>query len=331
MSPATAIDPTVADSNSKAMNQAAADPKPVSQLVASAGVSRSDTMSVGTARPIPVRKTVFYNLLDMKNLPPESELGLSRIVEDGRSWWPQLSSDPQSKRIIDLDASRAHAAKLDDNVPTTVDFEDAWDDTLGKVRPLRLDIRFNTSREVAADVSLVRQVLRSKREGGFTGKLGAYGVMPISEVNWNILTRDPRYPIEQRLWRTACRFTALDLGLIEEVDFVDVSLYAIGPDVNQHIEWCEATIDVAKSFGKPVIAHISPESHWNASGGFARTLLSQPQWQATLELIRRKEIDAALWIGGDNNFKHDFATCPMWWQVFEALRDKWAAEAIRQR
>ena len=294
-------------------------------------VKRTDTMSVGSEKPVPRRKTTLYDLLDMRNKPPSSELGLAAIVEENRTWWPKLDEPAIGKRILDLDAVRARASKLDDNVPTVVDFEDLWDEILGRVRDLRLDIRMNTAREVSNDVATYRMLLRAYREGGFTGRLGAYAAMPNSEVNWNILTRHPRYPIEQRLWKSSSQFTAFEEGLIDDVDFVVPSLYSVGPDVNQHLEWCEATIDAAKSLGKPVIAYISPESHWAASGGFARTLLSQPQWQGTLELVRRKEIDAVLWLGGDNRFKHDFAVGPDWWFVVEQLRLKWAAELIKQR
>lgn len=295
-------------------------------------VSRNDSMAMEKARPVPQRrKTTLFDKLDMRNKPPPEEIGLSRIVEDSRSWWPQLSADPTSKRVIDLDATRAFASKLDDSVPTVVDFEDVFDARTGRVRELRLDIRAHNSREVSGDVAIYRQLLRTYREGGFTGKLGMYAGMPVHEVNWNILKRDPMYAIEQRLWSNASWFVAATEGLLKEVDFVTVSLYAIGPDVNQHLEWCEAMIEHAKVLGKPVVAYISPESHWAATGGFARTMLQQPQWQGTLELIRRKEVDAVLWLGGDNRFKHDFAEAPMWWQVFEALRNRWASESMRTR
>jgi hypothetical protein len=292
---------------------------------------QADSMDLKTVRPVPKRKTTFYDKLDMLNKPPPSELGLSAIVEESRTWWPNLADPAIGKRVIELDAVKARAGKLDDNVPVVVDFEDLWDEILGRVRTLRLDIRENSAREVCNDIDSYRRLLRAYREGGFTGKLGAYAAMPNGEVNWNILNKHPRYAWEQRLWKSSNFFTAIEAGLIEDVDFVVPSLYAVGPDVNQHLEWCEATIDQAKSFGKPVIAYISPESHWAATGGFAKKLLSQPQWQGTLELIRRKEIDAVLWLGGDNRFKHDFAAGPEWWLLLEQLRNSWASEAIRTR
>lgn len=264
---------------------------------------------------------VLYDLLDMWNRP--SDLGLAKIVEDGRSWWPNLPD----KRAIDLDAVRRFAGTLDHSVPAVIDFEELFDDEMGTVRPLRVDGRVWRPQQVGGDVGVAVKIARAYREGGFKGRLGFYGLIPIREVDWCILKRDPRYPTEQRLWKMSCAMTCMAKGLLDEVEFTAPSLYAVGPDVNQHLEWTEANIDEAKSYGKPVIAYVSPESHWAASGGFARKMLSQPQWQGSLELIRKKRIAAALWLGGDNNFKHDFEVGPDWWHVVEALLQKWKTEA----
>lgn len=294
-------------------------------------VSKRDTMAMDAARPVPRRKTTFFDKLDMLNKPPPSEIGLAAIVEESRTWWPRLTDPTVGKRILSLDAVRERAAKLDDNVPVVIDFEDIWDEAIGRARELRLDIRQYTARQVAQDLEVVSSLINAYRAGGFTGKIGLYGLIPNSEVNWNLLKRHPRYPAEQRLWQVSNQMLGLSGGIIDLVDVIHPALYAIGPDVNQHLEWCEATIDEAKKYGKPVVPYISPESHYAATGGFAKKLLSQPQWQGTLELIRRKEVDAVLWMGGDNNFKHDFSAGPEWWFVLEELRKKWAAETIRPR
>ena len=274
--------------------------------------------TINDTKPTP-RIPKFYDVIDMLNRPSTDELGLHRIVEDGRSWWPKLPD----KRVIDLEAVRQHASKLDQNVPVCIDFEDLYDHNTNSVRPVKMDGRVWTAREIADDAYVARSLVRAYREGGFRGKIGFYGLLPIREVDWCILTRDPRYSDQQRLWKLACGMAALAKGLLDEIDFIAPSLYAIGPDVAQHLEWTGANIEQAKAYGKPVIAYISPESHWAATGGFARKLLSQPQWQGTLELIRKKHIDAVIWLGGDNTFKHDFAELPMWWECFEALRTHW--------
>ncbi len=267
-------------------------------------------------KPTPFTPT-FYDLLDMRNRP--ADIGLAKIVEDSRSWWPTLPD----KTIIDLDAVRRFAAKLDHAVPVCIDFEDIYDASTKRVRPLRIDGRIYTAQQVSDDAGAAVKIARAYREGGFTGKLGFYGLLPIREVDWCILKNDPRYPAEQRLWKLANSMAALARGLLDEIDFTAPSLYAIGPSVSQHIEWTEANINQAKSLGKPVIAYISPESHWSATGGFARQILSQPQWTASLETVRRNRVDAALWLGGDNTFKHDFEESPDWWILFNMLTDSW--------
>ena len=266
-------------------------------------------------KPTP-RIPKFYDVADMLNKPSPEELGLLPMVSEDRAWWPP----GENRTKPNLDLARKHAATLDPSVHLTLDWEDRYDPATSLLRGLRFDIRTATCRQVAEDVADYSALIQAYRDGGFTGPIGVYGLFPIREVDWNILTRDPSYQAEQRSWKFA---NGVFQELVAKVDFIAPALYAIGPNVAQHVLWTGAVIDEAKRYGKPVIAYISPESHWSATGGFARQLISQPQWQSTLELIYKKRIDAAIWLGGDNNFKHDFAELPMWWECFEALRTHW--------
>jgi len=268
-----------------------------------------------TTKPTP-RMPKFYSVLDMHNLPPLEELGLLPMVSEDRAWW----TPGEQREKPDLTLARKHAATLNPAIPLTLDWEDRYDPATKRLRALRFDIRKATCQQVADDIADYCDLIDAYRAGGFTGDIGIYGFIPIREVDWNILTRDARYPAEQRSWKFA---NGVFQPLIDRVNFIAPSLYAIGPDIAQHILWTGAVIDQAKRYGKPVIAYVSPESHWAATGGFARQMLSQPQWQATLELVRSKAIDAAIWLGGDNTFKHDMAESPMWWECLDTLRMHW--------
>ena len=270
------------------------------------------------------RKTVLFSLLDIRDMPPPEQLQLARIYEENRRWWPKLG-EADGKMVIDLAAVRRHAATMDDTIPLSIDFEDVFDPKIGKVRELRMDARDWTLTDIQTDGDVARAILQAYRDGGYTGAAGFYGLMPCTEVNWNILRRHPDRSRHIVNWWAANKVHEGPGGLANDVQIIYCQLYASGPDASQWVDWAAPTIEAAKAYGKRVVAYISPCAHWKATGGFARAPLSERYIETQLDLIRDMQVDAALWLGRDGNFSWNWnqRECIAFWEVVRDRIQKW--------
>lgn len=319
------------DISARITNDDAGTPSPDGQTPGRAAtiIPRNDAVSFrghGAFRSPRPRKTVLFSLLDIRDMPPLEQLQLARIYEENRRWWPRLG-DPDGKMVIDLDAVRKHAATMDDSIPLSIDFEDLFDPSIGRVRHLRMDAREATLVQVQSDADIARALLQAYREGGYTGDAGFYSLMPCTEVNWNILRRHPDRTKHVVNWWAANAVHQGPGGLAcdPNVKIIFPQLYAPGPDASQWVDWARPTIDAAKGYGKRVVAYISPCAHWSASGGFARATLSQKHIETQLDTIRDAQVDAVLWLGRDRNFEWNWnqRECTAFWEVVRDRIQKW--------